>query len=99
MIHATDPRSVSPDRYLPRSVEAQFDAADFTGTRTGRWHARLRTIAKRGREKCMSLLGASFFWGCPSFLELERQSPVHLRLGPGVSRDSDSFWAVSEWWM
>jgi hypothetical protein len=36
-------------------------------------------------------------WGSPSFFEFERRAPEHRRLGPGVSRVSDSFWPLSEW--
>ena len=36
-------------------------------------------------------------WGSHSFFEFERRAPEHRRLGPGVSRVSDSFWPLSEW--
>ena len=35
--------------------------------------------------------------GSPSFFEFERRAPEHRRLGPGVSRLSDSFWPLTEW--
>jgi hypothetical protein len=36
-------------------------------------------------------------WGNPSYFELERRAPEHRRLGPGVSRVSDSFWPLTDW--
>ena len=36
-------------------------------------------------------------YGSPSFFELERRAPEHRRLGPGVSRVSDSFWPLTDW--
>jgi hypothetical protein len=61
----------------------------------------IRSAGSRTRPWIISLTIA--LWhalaacGSPSFFELERRAPEHRRLGPGVSRVSDSFWPLTDW--
>jgi hypothetical protein len=61
----------------------------------------IRSTGSRTRPSIISM--ATALWralaacGSPSFFELERRAPVHRRLGPGVSRVSDSFWPLTDW--
>jgi hypothetical protein len=62
---------------------------------------RIRSTVSRSRgwivSMTITLWRALAAWGNPPFFELERRAPEHRRLGPGVSRLSDSFWPLTEW--
>jgi hypothetical protein len=87
MIHVTDTRPFNQDHHVRRSFEAGFRAAG-------------PSVAQSVAPRCLrriaiapgSLLRALARWGNPGFFELERRGPVQTRLGPGLSRESDSFW-------
>jgi hypothetical protein len=68
------------------------DAVECPGIRSAGSRTRLWIISVT-----IALWRALAAWGNPSFFELERRTCEHRRLGPGVSRVSDSFWPISEW--
>jgi hypothetical protein len=74
-------------RLTIRQPSAEFEHdVDRAGVRSTGW--RMLPIALwRALTACCN----------PSFFELERPAPEHRRLGPGVSRVSDSFWPITEW--
>jgi hypothetical protein len=61
------------------------------------WGEHMQYVAGTVHHLAVSVLRARVFWGTPAFFQFERMGPVHQRLGPGLSRESDSFWVVSEW--
>jgi hypothetical protein len=67
------------------------DAVECPGIRSTSSRMRLWTISM-----AIVLWRALAAWGNPSFFELERRAPEHRRLGPGVSRVSNSFWPLTE---
>jgi hypothetical protein len=71
--------------------------ADFTGVRTSDWLKRFQVVAKHASTLVMALLSSLSSGVRPSYFELEQRGPTHHRLGPGLSRESDSFWPLSEW--
>jgi len=72
---------------------AAFDnAVECAGIRSKDSRTRLWTSSVT-----IALWHALTEWCKPSFFELERRAPEHRRLGPGLSRESDSFWPLSEW--
>ena len=92
MMHLTDTQAFNPDHHVRRAFEAGFGAADpFVAQSVARRCVRI--IA----EGAGSLLSALARWGNPGFFEFERRGPIQTRLGPGLSRESDSFWPLSEW--
>jgi hypothetical protein len=54
-------------------------------------------VCARIRQVASSMGGALASYGSPAFFQFERRGPVHTRVGPGVSRVSDSFWPLTEW--
>jgi hypothetical protein len=76
---------VRPSAAVDDAVECP--GARSTGRRTRRWIVSLATAVWR----------ALTAWGNPSFFEFGRRAPEHHRLGPGLSRVSDSFWPLTEW--
>jgi hypothetical protein len=70
---------------------------DVTDTRSTGWRERLQVVAAQARTVTIALLGALASSARPSYFELERRGPTQRRLGPGLSRESDSFWPLSEW--
>jgi hypothetical protein len=79
-----------------------FDAGDVAGVvdvngsrAEERRHWR-QVFADKAKAVTVTVLGALAAWGSPSFFELERRGPTVQRLGPGLSRESDSFWPLSE---
>jgi hypothetical protein len=57
----------------------------------------MRAASTGVRRAASALGGALAFCGNPAFFQFERKGPVETRLGPGVSRVSDSFWPSTEW--
>jgi hypothetical protein len=92
MIHLTDTQPFNTNHHLRRAFEAGFRAAH-------------PSVAWSVAPRCLcfitngagSLLRALVRWANPGFFELERRGPVSTRLGPGLSRECDSFWPLSEW--
>jgi hypothetical protein len=74
-----------------------YGVADINSTRSEERRKWQRVFADRAKAVTIALIGALATCGSPSFCELERRSPTVLRLGPGLSRESDSFWPLSEW--
>jgi hypothetical protein len=60
------------------------------------WRERLVVVGVKAEAVTMALLGALASGVRPSYFELERRGPTHQRLGPGLSRESDSFWPLAE---
>ena len=90
-IHTPTHRSTSRSPDVQPAV-AVDDAVECPG---------IRSTSSRMRRWIISLAIALWralaAWGNPSFFELERRGPEHRRLGPGVSRVSDSFWPLTDW--
>jgi hypothetical protein len=80
---------------LPRA--SARDVVGCGSRQSIRYGTQLRQIAEQTRTVVIALMRALARWGSPSFFEFERRGPVHRRLGPGVSRVSDSFWPLTEW--
>jgi len=78
---------------------AQTRVAEGIRVRSRWWQQCIRLISHSLWRTAASLLRFRLLWGTPSFSQFERRSPVERRLGPGLSRDLDSFWPVSEWWI
>ena len=70
---------------------------DVTDTRSTGWPERLQVVVRHASTLTISVLGALASSVRPSYFELERRGPTHQRLGPGLSRESDSLWPLSEW--
>jgi hypothetical protein len=70
---------------------------DVTGTRSTRWRKPLDVVAAQAKTVIVALLGAVASGVSPSYFDLARRGPTTQRLGPGLSRESDSFWPLSEW--
>jgi hypothetical protein len=79
-------------RMLPVAV-----AVEVTSIRPTGWRKRLRIFAAQTKAVTIALPGALASSVRPAFFEHERRGPTHQRLGPGLSRESDCFWPVSEW--
>jgi hypothetical protein len=73
------------------------DLVEPTTTPSTGWRDRLQVLAAQVRTVASALLGAVALGVSPSYFELERHGPIQTRLGPGLSRESDSFWPLSEW--
>jgi hypothetical protein len=80
--------------------------ADIRSRDSEAWRARLRSMGGGARLRSMydavaalpkSLVRVRPFRAGAWYFQLERQGPFETRLGPGLSRASDSFWALSEW--
>jgi hypothetical protein len=76
-----------------RAPAAMSVAGDGSGSRV----RRLLTGAHQIRIATVAVLHALAAYGSPSFFELERRGPEYRRLGPGLSRVSDSFWPLTDW--
>jgi hypothetical protein len=71
-------------------------AVGLSKTRSTRWRDRLQVLAAQTRTVTIAVLGAVAAGTSPSYFDIER-GPTQTRLGPGLSRESDSFWPLSEW--
>jgi hypothetical protein len=80
-----------------QSFAQTSDVVYLTTTRSAGWRHRLQVLAAQARAVTVRLLGAVASGLGPSYFELERRAPIQTRLGPGLSRESDSFWPLSEW--
>jgi hypothetical protein len=79
-------------------IRAQARVAAGSRPRSPWWQQCVQLIARSPRRAGAALLRFRV-WGTPALFQFERQGPVQRQLGPGLSRDSDAFWAVSEWWI
>ena len=79
------------------SVDVQRRIVDVIRTECRTRWMQLRVVANAAASTSISVPSVRILWGTPAFFQFERGGPVHQRLGPGLSRESDSFWAVSEW--
>jgi hypothetical protein len=68
-----------------------------TDPRSTGWQARLQVVVAHTKALTITVLGALGSYGNPSLFEFERRGPTHQRLGAGLSRESDSFWPLSDW--
>jgi hypothetical protein len=80
-------------------ISAQTRVAEGGRARSPLWQQCIQLIGHSLRRMGASLLRLRVVWGTPAFFQFERQGPVQRRLGPGLSRDPDGFWPVSEWWI
>ena len=75
----------------------QITAADLSARQSDHWHARLSAVCDSATARARSLLQARAIRPTAWYFQLERRGPIEVRLGPGLTRPSDSFWAHSEW--
>jgi hypothetical protein len=59
------------------------------------WPLTIRNASRLIRQ--VTILARLASSGNPSYFQFERKGPVHTRLGPGVTRVSDSFWPLMDW--
>ena len=85
--------------HAPTHAFAETGAViDATRNQSIGWRARLHVVLAQAGAVRIALLAALAAWATLWYFEFERRGPTHQRLGPGLSRESDSFWAQSEWW-
>lgn len=94
---ATNGQSFSPDQHLFSTRDLQLDAANIEQARLDAWRERLRSVFYGTRQKASSLPQVLGFGRDTQFFQLEYRRFSHTRLGPGLSRESNAFWALSEW--
>ena len=80
-----------------RRLADMGNVVEFTGSHSTGWRQRLPAVVTQARTATIALLGALASVGSPSFFQLERRGPTQQRLGPGLIRESDSFWPLSQW--
>jgi hypothetical protein len=97
MIHVADAASVNRDHNVYAAFEAQSQLADLSARPSSAWRTGASAIVERARHGAISLWHVLASCGNPGYFEFERRGPVQQRLGPGLSRESDSFWPLSEW--
>ena len=73
------------------------DALGFAAAQSVVWRTSARTIARPALTVTTVVLRALGTHGNPAYFQFERRGPVQQRLGPGVWRESDSFWPISQW--
>ncbi len=78
-------------------VPVSTDGVGSTTTRSDALRKHVGIVASRVLTMTTALLRALAVYGNPPYFQLERSGPVQQRLGPGVSRESDSFWPISQW--
>jgi hypothetical protein len=93
----------SPTQTLNGAVHVQAIAEagaviNVASTRFTVWQARLQVVAAQARAVGIAVLETLAARETTWDVESERRGPIHQRLGPGLRRESDSFWALSEWW-
>lgn len=93
MIHSNSLHTLNENGYARRSVHVRDRILAAIYANCALWGARMRGIG----SVASSVRRPRVFWGTPAFFEFEHRGPVHERLGPGLSRASDSFWPISEW--
>ncbi len=69
----------------------------ITDSRSTGWQARLQGVVAHTKRLPITVLGALAAYGNPSFFQFERRGPTVQRLGAGLTRESDSFWPLSDW--
>jgi hypothetical protein len=80
-----------------RLTPVSADGAELTTTRSAAMRKQVGIVASRALTMTAALLRAFAAYGNPPYFQLERRGPVQQWLGPGVSRESDSFWPISQW--
>jgi hypothetical protein len=80
-----------------RRLADMGNVVEFTGFRSTGWQKRLPGVVTQAKTATAALLRALASVGSPAFFELERRGPTQQRLGPGLIRESDSFWPLSQW--
>jgi hypothetical protein len=73
------------------------DGMALTTTRSAAFRKRAGTVAGRALIMATALLRALVTYGNPPYFQLEQKGPVQQRLGPGLCRESDAFWPISQW--
>src|SRR5215472_12849255 len=78
-------------------ISPRTRVAESSRPRSGWWWQYIQLIGNSPRRTGASLLRLRVVWGTPAFFRFERRGPFQRRLGPGLWKDPDSFWPVSEW--
>jgi hypothetical protein len=88
----------TPTRALPAPpFDNVRDFDDGNGARSDERPKWRRVFIDKARAAMRALIGTVASLGNPSFFAHERRGPTLKRLGPGLSRESDAFWPLSEW--
>jgi hypothetical protein len=87
----------TPRAIAPATFSSVSPAVEGTATQSRGWSAPLQGIAKRAQTVTISMLAALAASSAPTYFDVGRQRPVEQRLGPGLSRELDSFWPLSHW--
>jgi hypothetical protein len=87
----------TPSAMTPATFISVSPAGTCTASPSPAWRTRVQGVANRAQTLMISVLAALAASSSPTYFDLERQGPVEHRLGPGLSRESDSFWPLSNW--
>jgi hypothetical protein len=97
MIYTVEPRLATEVQHPIGVSDPVLYPADFNLADSGAFRRRLQAVRQLAGALHTRLSSRRVMWGTPSFFDLERPGPGQRRLGPGLSRESDSFWPLSEW--
>jgi hypothetical protein len=95
MINAAAPQSIELEQYVRGYAEAQSGMVDTVDPQSRPRQAAVAMIARMARRTGTALAGVYRLNISPGYFELERRSGEVMHLTPGVTWESDSFWAVS----
>jgi hypothetical protein len=70
---------------------------DLDHPRSAIWRIRICRVRAWTRNNAVALLRTFGHFGNPGFFEFERRRSAPTRLGPGISREPDSFWPLVDW--
>jgi hypothetical protein len=90
-------RSAVPSAPSAPALVGVSAAVRLESIRSTGWQKRLCVFSRQILAVAIALLRSLASAGNPPFFELERRGPVEHRLGPGLTRDIDSFWPLSQW--
>ena len=97
MIDTTRAQIPGNNQLSGRAANALRDVGAFSMARARTYRDVLLGIWGHARAIRLGLPHLRLFGGNPAFFEFERRGANRNRLGPGLSRESDSFWPLSEW--
>jgi hypothetical protein len=87
----------TPSTFTPATFPTVSSAVECTASHSTAWRTRLQVIASHAQALSISVLAALAASSSPTYFDLAHQGPVEHLLGPGLSRESDSFWPLSHW--
>jgi len=93
----TRAKTANANQILASSSIVRSTAADLTSPPLPGWLSRVRPVVNGVVRAVTGAVSALAYVGNPGYFELERKVSVQTKVGPGISRLSDSFWPLSEW--